>query len=292
MTNWKMGSRSLVSLALMGSVACVALPESEGESEETIGSVSQEIYFGQDAVKGEQPWIAMLSYDRDQDGVFAQDCGGALVAPNWILTAQHCVATSGDAGDRIPWELIRVTLGEHDRSNPNEGTEQVRTVKRVVYREPWDDRFNGGEPNDIALIELSSPVQINQYTKVVRFASGGDSPTPVGEPAQFAGWGRALNDEYVEYWPEILQSGDMDVNPNSFCSDFSVPVGLPPVDDEKEICAGGYMGAPGTCFGDSGGPLTVVRDSGCPELIGALSWGPHCGGPNVFTRVSAHVDWI
>src|SRR5688572_15448361 len=165
MTNWKKRARGLAPLALVGSVACAALPESEGESEEAVGSVSQSIYYGQDATKGEQPWMAMLSYDIDGDGVFEQNCGGALVAPNWVLTAQHCVYQTAEweEGDRLAWEDIRVTLGEHNRSNVSEGTEQVRSVKRVVYREPYDDRFNGGEPNDVALIELNAPVQINQY---------------------------------------------------------------------------------------------------------------------------------
>lgn len=290
MTNWKKSARILAPLAVLGSVACVALPESEGESEEAIGSVSQHIYGGDDAQKGQHPWMAMLTYDYDHDGVFVQDCGGALVAPNWVLTAQHCVYENSeqDEADRLPWDIIRVTLGEHDRATP-EGSEQVRTVKRVVYREPYDDRFDGAEPNDIALIELSSPVQINQYTKVVKFGSGGDAP---GQFAQFSGWGYALTEDPIEqYWPDILQHGDMTVHPSSICNDLNVFYNLPSLVDAKEMCVGGES-EPGTCNKDSGSPLTAVRASGCPELIGALSWGPACGAPNVFTRVSAHVDWL
>jgi len=302
MTNWKKRARSLAPLALVGSVACAALPESEGESEENIGSVSQKIYYGDDATKGEQPWMVMLSYDEDRNGVFEQNCGGALVAPNWVLTAQHCVYQTAewDEGDRLPLDVIRVTLGEHNKANTTEGSEQVRGVKRVIYREPYDNRFdpdNPGEPNDIALIELDSPVSINQYTKVVKFASSGDGVTPADHPAQFAGWGYMLTEDPIEVvWPDILQRADMSIRPSSICNDLNVNFNLPALVDAKEMCVGGTVGEddqePGTCNKDSGGPLTIVRASGCPELVGALSWGAGCGASNVFTRVSAHVDWI
>lgn len=297
MTNWKKNARRLAPLALVGSVACAAAPESDGGSEAALGSVSQSIIFGDDAAKGKHPWIAMLSYDPDGDGEYFQDCGGALVAPNWVLTAQHCVYENSqfDEEHRLPWESIRVTLGEHDRAT-NEGSEQVRGVKRIIYREPYDNRFdpnNPAEPNDVALIELDAPVQIDQYTKVVKFASGGDGPTPFGQPAQFAGWGFT-----EESWPDILQSADMVVHPNSVCNALNVNFNLPSLVDAKEMCVGGSDGdgpledTPGTCNKDSGGPLTVVRENGCPELIGTLSWGPACGAHNVFSRVSAHVDWL
>src|SRR5690606_21691245 len=144
-----------------------------------------------------------------------------------------------DEEHRLPWESIRVTLGEHDRAT-NEGSEQVRGVKRIIYREPYDNRFdpnNPAEPNDVALIELDAPVQIDQYTKVVKFASGGDGPTPFGQPAQFAGWGFT-----EESWPDILQSADMVVHPNSVCNALNVNFNLPSLVDAKEMCVGGSDG--------------------------------------------------
>lgn len=43
------------------------------------------------------------------------------------------------------------------------------------------------------------------------------------------------------------------------------------------------------CYGDSGGPLVANG-----KLIGIVSRGKPCaqGVPDVFTRISAHVDWI
>ncbi|KAH9631243.1 hypothetical protein HF086_011947 [Spodoptera exigua] len=62
---------------------------------------------------------------------------------------------------------------------------------------------------------------------------------------------------------------------------------------ENVICAGGEEGID-TCRGDSGGPLTRVRDT--IELWGVTSHGNiHCGtknSPGIYTSVADHLDWI
>ena len=61
------------------------------------------------------------------------------------------------------------------------------------------------------------------------------------------------------------------------------------------LCAGINNGSMDACFGDSGGPLTVV--SGGPLQVGIVSWGPGngCGLTNLFgvyTKVSNYYAWI
>ena len=51
---------------------------------------SSRIVGGEDAPRGAWPWQAMLR-GSPTGGVF---CGGTLVAPQWVVTASHCVKGS------------------------------------------------------------------------------------------------------------------------------------------------------------------------------------------------------
>ena len=59
-----------------------------------------------------------------------------------------------------------------------------------------------------------------------------------------------------------------------------------------QLCAGETGGNKDTCQGDSGGPLNMRSKSGRWHLIGLTSYGFTCGDGGVFTRLSAHNDWI
>ena len=66
------------------------------------------------------------------------------------------------------------------------------------------------------------------------------------------------------------------------------------------ICADAEEPGKSTCFGDSGGPLAVKGEDGKYSLIGIVSFGDvdeegtcsTVGWPNVFTRVTAFIQWI
>lgn len=53
------------------------------------------------------------------------------------------------------------------------------------------------------------------------------------------------------------------------------------------------MGNRGVCFGDSGGPLTVLASDSTVRVIGTLSHGdPSCTGEDSFTRTDLQLAWI
>ncbi|MGE0788847.1 MAG: trypsin-like serine protease [Sandaracinaceae bacterium] len=53
------------------------------------------------------------------------------------------------------------------------------------------------------------------------------------------------------------------------------------------------MGVHGVCFGDSGGPVTVLADDGTVRVLGALSFGDaSCVGQDTFTRVDVVIEWV
>ena len=60
------------------------------------------------------------------------------------------------------------------------------------------------------------------------------------------------------------------------------------------LCAGLIKGGKGSCHGDSGGPA-VILDNNQATLMGVVSWGAKCAGPQalaVFTEVPKYMDWI
>ena len=85
----------------------------------------------------------------------------------------------------------------------------------------------------------------------------------------------------LQQWGDFLEA-------NSFSRD-AVKFG------DSHLCAFDPVGQRDTCQGDSGGPLLLEVD-GVLELAGITSFGLGCGSrnsvPGVYTRVSAHTEWI
>lgn len=264
------------------------LGEEAAAGEAEFATIEQAIWNGTDAVRGSYPWIAEIA-NASTSGYF-HNCGGSLIAPNWVLTAAHCLH---DGTAFLPPSTFRVTLGEHSLSGAD-GSEQVarqglaRTVAQIIPH----PQYLTDTGYDLALMRLSQPVTLNAYVQVVRLARGDDGPNP---DTLFAGWGIALGgDPLGLYDPDILQEANLPIVPNSVCDDFFGMFGSSAYHDVSagELCAG-YSGTPNTCNKDSGGPLTALRSNGCEEQVGLLSWGyVGCGAYSVYTRVSEHYDWI
>jgi len=64
------------------------------------------------------------------------------------------------------------------------------------------------------------------------------------------------------------------------------------IDAATEACAGGT--GTDSCYGDSGGPLTIIGADGTPKLAGVVSWGEECGGtaPGVYADVPGLAGFI
>jgi secreted trypsin-like serine protease len=251
-----------------------------------------QIIGGNPADDGEYPWQVALvgsTYANPYDGQF---CGGSIIAPGWVLTAAHCVVDD-DGTVSNPASLDVVAGVNLLSSGPTFGTQgQRRKVAQIIVYSSFY-YINGKIPeNDIALLRLAAPLNLNPKAQPISLATQADSPRfAPGVTATVSGWGR-MNQPPQEpiLFPDALMDVQVPIVDQIICSAAYAGKLTP-----NMLCAGYAAGGKDSCQGDSGGPLIVPDGSGGWLQAGIVSWGEGCAEPNkygVYTRLANYTGWI
>jgi len=238
------------------------------------------IVGGLEAEVNEWPWMAAISFYSTTGAGSNYGCGASLISAEWLVTAAHCFYDNG-IQEIFPTDFT-IVLGDHDKSVLDDTTIRiVKNADKVVIHPSYN--YNTNE-NDIALIKMTSKVDLDIYT-------------PVCMPnlnQQFSGF------SWVYGWGTLSSGGSQ---PN-ILQEISLPlIGIPNCQAAMSqqgidivsgmICAGGEEGRD-SCQGDSGGPMTVDVN-GQHYLAGAVSFGIGCaqgGLYGVYADVAFYKTWI
>ncbi|XP_077645668.1 prostasin [Lonchura striata] len=248
--------------------------------------VLRRVVGGAGAQEGQWPWTVSVAFRG------RHVCGGALIAPAWVLTAAHCFPPEN------PLPEYRVTLGVLQLLAPPPDA-QVRAVAWVArhpaYRDgdtgdtDGDNGDTGDVAGDLALARLDPPASPSRLVRPVCVPGAGVAFAP-GTNCTVTGWGHVRTAVPLPP-PKTLQQLEVPLLSQRHCRCLYGTMGTPASDT---ICAGLPQGQRDACQGDSGGPLTCQL-GGTWHLAGVVSWGDACGvpgRPGVYTGVSPHLSWI
>ncbi|XP_061750950.1 complement factor D [Nerophis ophidion] len=242
-------------------------------------SQGEGIIGGREAAPHSRPYMASIQVAEGDR--MKHECGGFVVADQWVMTAVHCLPTGANGR--------KVVLGVHSLSQ-DEDTKQTFDIMEL-HNHPQFDSSN--YDNDISLIKLDRLFNASDAVKAVAFLRAGGANPDTDAAVDTAGWGSLDN---LGSRPDKLKELVVEVEDPVLCrrSDY-----FGRKFTANMICAHKVCEDPcdkphkkeDTCDGDSGGPLLYNG-----VAVGITSnGGKKCGQlkkPGIYTVISHYTQWI
>ncbi|XP_058256268.1 haptoglobin isoform X2 [Hemibagrus wyckioides] len=259
---------------LFGLMICLAAGHVVDRTEEHIAALRTKRMVGGLLTPGYVPWQALVYLsDSKLDGGIG---GGALIAPQWILTAgRNLFVRKTQNSTRGKEPLIpKVYLGVVQRSRADAAAEVA--VEKVFLHPAFQNASD--VDNDLALIKLKEPVSYNDMIFPIPLPEKGDNLEESEEQkGVIAGWG----------WGPLFTFSDR--------LKFLVLPILPSNADHDKITTTRTKFQENVCYGDAGGALALLNpDTKKVYAAGILSYDEPCTRDEeaVFIKVSAYLPWI
>ncbi|XP_050079745.1 uncharacterized protein LOC126567572 [Anopheles maculipalpis] len=245
------------------------------------------IQNGLNAKPGHWPWHAAIYYKDSKNGIDYK-CGGSIIDDSTILTAGHCVFSTGV----VRASKLSVHVGRIHLTDDSEYTQKFDAEDVILHPDFKGTRID----NDIALIKLAGKIKLTKFVQPVCLWTMDDSSGPgkiIGKNGTIVGFGfteaKAVSNTLKQTLVGVVDpltciNSDRDVFGNQLTSNM--------------VCARGQEGA-SACSGDSGGGMFVEVEGkwyvrGIVSFIPRLTQEGLCDAKSytAFTDVTKYVDWI